>query len=180
MNENAPDTHLSASVALATVMGMRLRRLNSLFVQHWGHWFRRKAVEVSPVQGGLLLLIRENPGLPQIAFARLLGVEPPTLAQTLAPLVQAGLVHRYRAETDGRAVALHLSREGMAAAAAVETGHREHEAHLLNALTPEERRTLLELLDKAVSGAERACADAAAMAEARSNINDQTNDQRVK
>ena len=153
--DETPGIHPTAD-ALKTVIGMRLRRLQSLFAQHWVLWFRRKGVELSSVQGGLLLLIRENPGLPQIAFARLLGIEPPSLAQLLAPLVSAGLVYRYKASHDGRASALHLSREGLHAADLVERGRVEHETHLLDALTPQERTQLLALLEKAAASAERA------------------------
>lgn len=146
--------------ALAQVMGVRLRRLQALFARHWALFFRARGVELSSVQGGLLLLIRENPGLSQTAFARLLDVEPPTLAQSLAPLAQAGLVLRYRAENDARAMALHLSRAGEAVAARVAAGQPEHEERLLAALTPQERATLLALLDKAIAGAEASVSSA--------------------
>ena len=146
--------------ALSRVTGVRLRRLQALFARHWSLHFRGAGVELSSVQGGLLLLIRENPGQPQAAFARLLAIEPPSLAQSLAPLLAAGLVERRRAQNDGRAMALHLSARGAQIAALVEAGQPQHEARLLAGLTKEERRTLLALLDKAVASAERATASA--------------------
>ena len=147
--------------ALSRVTGVRLRRLQALFARHWSLHFRGAGVELSSVQGGLLLLIRENPGQPQAAFARLLAIEPPSLAQTLVPLVAAGLVERRRAENDGRAMALHLSKKGAQIAELIEAGQPQHEERLLAGLTKEERRTLLALLDKAVASAERAVASAA-------------------
>ena len=95
----------TAGKALSQVTGLRLRRLHALFARHWGHFFHAEGVDLSSVQGGLLLLIGDNPGLPQAAFARLLDVEPPSLAQTLAPLVESGLVERRRDAQDGRAMA---------------------------------------------------------------------------
>jgi DNA-binding MarR family transcriptional regulator len=146
--------------ALSRITGVRLRRLQALFVRHWALFFRSRGVELSSVQGGLLLLIRENPGQSQTAFARVLDVEAPSLAQSLAPLVQAGLVLRYRAENDARAMALHLSKAGEAVAATISSGQPEHEQRLLEALTPQERSTLLALLDKAIAGAEASVASA--------------------
>ena len=149
-----------AARALSRVTGVRLRRLQALFARHWSAHFRDADVDLSSVQGGLLLLIRENPGQPQAAFARLLAVEPPSLAQSLAPLLAAGLVERRRAAHDGRAMALHLSPGGERIAALIEAGQPQHEARLLADLTQDERRTLLALLDKAVASAERAVTSA--------------------
>jgi len=154
--EEAP----ASARALSAVTGVRLRRLQALFARHWSLAFRPQGVELSSVQGGLLLLIRDNPGLPQIAFARLLDVEPPTLAQSLAPLVNAGLVHRDRATRDRRAMALRLSREGLEIAAQIAEGQPRHEARLLAGLSAQERRILLELLDRAIASAEGALAEA--------------------
>lgn len=148
--------------ALSGITGVRLRRLHGLFSRHWSQYFRRADIDLSAVQGGLLLLIRANPGLPQAAFARLLDVEPPSLAQTLAPLVQSGLVARRRDESDGRAMALHLTDAGREVARAIDHGQPRHEERLLAGLTVQERRTLLALLDKAVESAEGALAVASA------------------
>jgi DNA-binding MarR family transcriptional regulator len=144
--------------ALSRVTGLRLRRLHALFARHWSHFFHAEGVDLSSVQGGLLLLIGDNPGLPQAAFARLLDVEPPSLAQTLSPLVESGLVERRRDAQDGRAMALQLSARGRQIADLIRQGQPRHEARLLAGLTNAERRTLLALLDKAVASAEIAVA----------------------
>lgn len=159
-SDRAPGGAADPARALALVMGVRLRRLQALFARHWSQFFRAAEIDLSSVQGGLLLLIGDNPGVPQAGFARLLGVEPPSLAQTLAPLVEAGLVERRRDAADGRAMALHLTRRGETVARRIFDGQPQHEARLLAGLTIEERRTLLALLDKAVTSAERALAGA--------------------
>jgi DNA-binding MarR family transcriptional regulator len=146
--------------ALSRVTGVRLRRLQSLFARHWGLFFREEGIDLSSVQGGLLLLIGDNPGLAQAAFARLLDIEPPSLAQTLAPLLERGFVERRRDARDGRAMALYLTKRGETLASAIANGQPRHEARLLGALTTQERRTLLALLDKAVASAEGAVIDA--------------------
>jgi DNA-binding MarR family transcriptional regulator len=142
--------------ALRGIMGHRLRRLQTLFVAHWGRWFQDLEPAITPVQGGILLLIEANPGLSQIALARLLRIEAPTLIQALTPLIEAGLVERFRPASDRRVFALHLSRVGRAMAEVVRAGAAAHEADLLRRLAPSERRLLADLLDKALASGEDA------------------------
>jgi DNA-binding MarR family transcriptional regulator len=146
------------AAGLEGVVGFRLRRLQGLFVAHWGRWFRDLEPPVTPVQGGILLLVEDNPGLSQIALARLMKIEPPSLIQALAPLIRAGLVERYRPAGDRRAFALHLSRAGRALAEEVRAGIAAQERDLLAHLDETERRTLLALLDRALQSGEAALA----------------------
>jgi len=152
--EGGPDN--PAPVLLDGVVGIRIRRLQSLFSGHWQGWFRARGLAVTPVQGGVLLLIRRHPGISQIALARRLRIEPPTLLQSLTPLVNQGFVERDRSAEDGRVYELRLTETGGEAAAMVETSTPEHEADLLRGLSIEERQTFLALLDKAIAGAEAA------------------------
>lgn len=142
--------------ALDGLAGYRLRRLQGLFVAHWGRWFREIDISVTPVQGGILLLIGENAGLTQIALARLLKVEAPTLMQALGPLLEMGLVKRRRSRQDGRAFALHLTDAGAAAARTIAAESLRHEADLLSGLTARERASLHALLEKALASGEAA------------------------
>jgi DNA-binding MarR family transcriptional regulator len=142
--------------ALDGLVGYRLRRLQGLFVAHWGRWFRDLDIAVTPVQGGILLLIGENPGLTQVALARLLKVEAPTLMQALTPLFDMGLVRRQRSRQDGRAFALHLTDAGVAVAKTVAAESFRHEADLLARLTEKERASLYALLEKALASGEAA------------------------
>ncbi len=144
------------AVLLDGVVGIRIRRLQSLFGSHWQNWFRARSLAVTPVQGGVLLLIRRYPGISQIALARRLRIEPPTLVQTLSPLIKHKLVERDRAADDGRVYELRLTQVGLEAATLVETSLPQHEADLLRFLSVEERQAFLELLDKAIAGAETA------------------------
>ncbi|MEQ1406621.1 MarR family winged helix-turn-helix transcriptional regulator [Neorhizobium sp. Rsf11] len=150
----APDQEAGKAVLLPGVAGIRIRRLQSLFGSHWQGWFRARGLAVTPVQGGVLLSIRRHPGISQIALARRLRIEPPTLIQSLGPLIKQKLVERTRSLDDGRVYELRLTRAGLEAAALVEASMPEHEADLLRSLSPEERQTFLSLLDKAIAGAE--------------------------
>lgn len=141
---------------LPGVIGIRIRRLQTLFGSHWQGWFRARGLAVTPVQGGVLLSIRSHPGISQIALARRLRIEPPTLLQSLTPLVAQGFIDRDRSAEDGRVYELRLTKTGLGAAALVESSMPEHEADLLRNLSSSERHTFLALLDKAISGAEAA------------------------
>lgn len=152
--EGSPDNR--APVLLDGVVGIRIRRLQALFSGHWQNWFRARGLAVTPVQGGVLLLIRRYPGISQIALARRLRIEPPTLLQSLGPLVGQNLVERGRSAEDGRVYELRLTPAGCDAAALVESSTPEHEADLLRNLSAEERQVFLALLDKAITGAETA------------------------
>ncbi len=153
---NTPEGEDGRTVLLDGVVGIRIRRLQSLFGSHWQTWFRVRSLAVTPVQGGVLLLIRRYPGISQIALARRLRIEPPTLVQTLTPLIAQKLVERDRAADDGRVYELRLTRAGFDAAALVESSTPQHEADLLRFLSVEERQVFLALLDKAIAGAEAA------------------------
>lgn len=141
---------------LPGVVGIRIRRLQALFGSHWQGWFRTRGLAVTPVQGGVLLLIRRFPGISQIALARRLRIEAPTLIQSLSPLINQRLVERIRSTEDGRVYELRLTKAGLDAATIVEASTPKHEADLLRGLSPEERQTFLALLDKAIAGAEAA------------------------
>lgn len=141
---------------LPGVVGIRIRRLQALFGSHWQGWFRARGLSVTPVQGGVLLLIRRFPGISQIALSRRLRIEAPTLIQSLTPLIGQGLVERDRSMDDGRVYELRLTQAGLDAAALVEASTPEHEADLLRDLSFEERQAFLALLDKAIAGAEAA------------------------
>ena len=139
--------------ALDDVVGYRFRRLQTLWNVHWARGIRLLGLEITPMQGGTLMLIAENPGIGHSALARLLKIEAPTLSQTLAPLVDAGLVKRVRARGDGRAVALRLSYDGRAAVTRIAAYSRQHEDELLAGLDQAERRALMALLNKALASA---------------------------
>lgn len=150
----------SSPALLPGVVGIRIRRLQSLFAGHWQNWFRSRGLAVTPVQGGVLLLIRTHPGISQIALARRLRIEAPTLIQSLTPLIKQKLVERIRSADDGRVYQLRLTQAGVDASALVEASIPEHEADLLRNLSPQERQAFLALLDKAISGAEAAIEEA--------------------
>jgi DNA-binding MarR family transcriptional regulator len=141
--------------ALSQVIGYQLRWAHGLFVAHWLTQLRGSDTPLTPVQGGMLVLIDENPGLTQVELARAMRVESSTLVQSVNRLEKLGYIQRYRPPHDHRAYALHLTRLGKQAVATVYRFVPEHEAALLADLTPEERRQFLAFLQRIVARGER-------------------------
>jgi len=158
MSEVQPDEE-AGNRFFDALFGIRVRRLQSLFGAHWQRWFRVLDVGVTPVQGGVLLLVRSHPAISQNALARLMKIEPPTLMQALAPLFAQQLVSRRRSATDGRIFELVLTDRGFDIAQRVEQQTPLHELDILRGLDGHERSQLLALLDKAILGAEAALAE---------------------
>lgn len=155
--ESAPPAPLPGPLAmaaglgdLAQAAGFLVRRLHNQFVADWPVAPAGDGPAITPVQGGMLILIDGNPGITQTALSRLLAVEPPTLVQALRPLVERGLVERRRNPTDARTSALHLKPAGQDAMAQVRAGIPAHEEQVLARLSADEQRQLRALLRRAL------------------------------
>ena len=138
------------SFLLERIAGYKIRRLHGLMQAGWTAWFARFDLTLTPMQGGMLLLVDEHRGLSQMALAGLLGIEPPTLSQAIGPLLNQGLIERRRVEGDRRAYALHVTASGAERAALIRKEAPEHERQVLAGLSPEEQAELHRLLDKAL------------------------------
>jgi DNA-binding MarR family transcriptional regulator len=148
--------------ALDDVIGFQLRRAHNLFALHWQQCFREQAVRITPVQGGILLVIDNQPGLSQTALASIMDVEGPTLVQTLERMEDAGLILRNRRAEDRRSYSLELTKAGREALTAVRAVVPHREAELLSDLTERERVLLLGLLKRVVGRAQVVIDSAAA------------------
>ncbi len=131
---------------LDSLFGFRLRLAQVKLFHHF-----RDALEsfaITPGQAGLLILIRDNPGISQSDLARAVRVERATLGQTIESLVERRLVERRRNARDRRAYALHLSEDGAAFMARLLPAIKAHEAAVSGNLTPAEFERLRILLGK--------------------------------
>lgn len=140
--------------ALRDITGYHIRRMHALFGLHWTDWFGTRGLFLTPVQGGILMLIDGNPDCNQTFLARELRVESPTLLQALSPLITNGFVVRRDAPTDRRAKLLSLSEAGQRAADMVRDNLAQHEQVLLSGMTAAERKQFFGLLRKALASAE--------------------------
>lgn len=134
--------------SLTQVGGHLARRLSNAFTAAWDKDFVAEQVQITPVQGGILLVIAHNPGITQAQVAELMAVEGPTLVQSMARLADYGLIDKERRADDRRAVALSLSRKGWRLLPEVEARVRASEDRVLAPLSPDDRARLLSVLSR--------------------------------
>ena len=114
-----------------------------------------KEANISLSQLALINYAASNPGCGVQAMASGLKLSKPTVSIGVSQLENAGLITRQPDPQDGRAVQLFLTREGQ------ELHQRTHEfrckrfERLLTDLTPQERTTLLTLLERAIQTVEQ-------------------------
>jgi DNA-binding MarR family transcriptional regulator len=142
--------------------GHLFRRAHSLFCDHYNAHFEREGVQITPVLGGMLILIDEHPGLNQIELARLMRIEGSSMWQHVARLTEFAYVQRRRSEHDRRGYTLHLSARGRDVLALVRKGMKQHQRVLLSALSGDERRHLRSMLLRLIDHGERSMSDSAA------------------
>lgn len=122
------------------LLGPAFRRLHSLGLSPSHHRVLRTLVHTSP------LAMKE--------MAEELGITPPSITSLTRRLVETGLVDRRPHAEDSRVALLDLTAAGRALSRELTEEQLRGMARLLAALTPAEQQTLLDLLERAVSGAE--------------------------
>jgi len=109
---------------------------------------------VTMPQLALLAWIAASSGCGIQGTAEGLGLTAPSVSVGVHRLEAAGLLERRPDPQDGRAIQLFLTAQGQALHQRARAFRREKMRRLLTVLTPEDRATLLALLEQAISGAE--------------------------
>jgi DNA-binding MarR family transcriptional regulator len=136
--------------ALSAVTGYLIRRAHNTFQGYWMARFRESETPITPVQGGILVVLGANPGLTQTALARMMKVEGPTLMQSVDRLEQQGYVQRMRRPGDRRSYSLQLTPLGDKVLTSIDTFLPVRDADLLDGMTTEEIEQLQSLLTRIV------------------------------
>lgn len=134
--------------------GFLLRRAINVFSNHYRQDLLKAGIPVTGVQGGMMILIDENPGLTQIELARLMAVEGSTLSLSLGRLLELSYVQRYRVPQDRRAFALHLTRLGRQVRARLDDLMAQHQNAVLSLLSTSERAQFIDFLQRIVTRGE--------------------------
>ena len=113
-----------------------------------------KEAKISPSQLALVSYTASNPGCGVQSMAAELNLATPTVSIGIRQLEKAGFMERQPDPQDGRAVQLYLTPEGQELHQRTLKFRCQKFTSLLTELTPQERTTLLNLLEKAVSAAE--------------------------
>ena len=109
-----------------------------------------KEANISPSQLALITFLASNPGCGVQAMASGLKLSKPTVSIGVNQLEEVGFLTRQPDPKDGRAVRLFLTPKGQ------ELNQRTHEfrckkfEYLLTGLTPQDRTTLITLLERAL------------------------------
>jgi DNA-binding MarR family transcriptional regulator len=101
-----------------------------------------------PVDFSVASLILHNPGITSRQLCAALGILPPNLVGIVNTLEKRGLIARMPHPTDGRAMGLHPTAEGIALMAKAEVTASTLEEEVGGRLTKAERKTILRLLQK--------------------------------
>ena len=94
----------------------------------------------------VLMLLKVNPGVSQIALANTLGVDRATMMALIDRLQDRELLYRERSKVDRRRQELYLTDKGRAMLTQVTRLIARHEARFKARFTPAEFKTLIELL----------------------------------
>jgi DNA-binding MarR family transcriptional regulator len=126
--------------------GFMIRRAHqisvSLFLEETGE------LGITNRQYGILLVLKQHPGIDQITVAKLLGLDRSTTGMVLTKLEQAGLVGRVVGAKDRRKRSLALTPAGERMLKRLAEPARRAQQRVLSAFTPQEAKTFLDLLDK--------------------------------
>jgi DNA-binding MarR family transcriptional regulator len=106
---------------------------------------------LTAMQFGAMVVLNEKPGIDATRLASLVAFDRPTLTGVIDRLEAKGLVERQQHPSDRRARLLYLTPEGSALLRDASKAARRTHRMVLDPLTPQERETLIGLLEKLVA-----------------------------
>ncbi|MFM8865041.1 MAG: MarR family winged helix-turn-helix transcriptional regulator [Limnohabitans sp.] len=131
---------------LQSLLGYNARRAALTIIE--GFLERMAEFGLRPVDFSVMSVIHHNPGVTSRQLCAALNLLPPTLVGLIQSLEARGFIHRLPHPTDGRAMGLHPTPEGRTLMQQAEQAATELEIERSARLTPTQRKTLLELLQK--------------------------------
>lgn len=131
---------------LQTLLGYNARRAALTIIE--GFLERMADFGLRPVDFSVMSVIHHNPGVTSRQLCAALNLLPPNLVGLIQSLEARGLIHRLPHPTDGRAMGLHPTPQGVALMVRAEQAATDLEVERSARLTAAQRKTLLELLQK--------------------------------
>lgn len=129
---------------LSGALGYALRRAQLAVFEDFTARFA--ALDLTPAQFSVILVIGLNPGRKQTEIARSLGIQRTNFVVMLDHLERRGLAERRRSAADGRSHAIFLTEAGEALLERARLMQVEQERALVEAVGEEEHALLLTLL----------------------------------
>ena len=99
-------------------------------------------------QGRILRILSETGMMTQRELTERLGIQPGSASEVIGKLEKAGLIARTASEADRRTADISLTEAGKAQAEEQMAHRKERSREMFSALTDEEKKTLLALLEK--------------------------------
>ena len=131
---------------LETLLGYNARRAALTIIEVFLE--RMTKFGLRPVDFSVMSVIEHNPGVTSRQLCAALNLLPPNLVGLIQSLEARGLIHRRPHPTDGRAMGLHPTPEGSALMQQAEQAATDLEIECSSRLTADQRKTLLDLLQK--------------------------------
>ena len=129
---------------LADIIGLHISLANAAILQNFKKRFDR--LQLTPKQTSLLWLVSDNPGVSQVDFARLFGIDRATMLGITNTMTKRGLIERRAMPNNARRLGLHLTDAGRAVLAEAKVRVASHEAWVKRQFTPEELETIKSLM----------------------------------
>ena len=141
---------------LPDLLGYALRQAQLAVFRDFLRAFSR--YNIRPVQYGVLTVIEQNPGLKQQHVCQAIGIRRANFVPLLDDLEHRGLARRGLSAHDQRASALFLTEKGKALMRELRRANKAHEKRIAGSLSREQRRLLIETLNKIKSSADGSAA----------------------
>jgi DNA-binding MarR family transcriptional regulator len=106
------------------------------------------SVQLTPGKFSVLLLIHENPGIPQASICAALDILKSNLVAVIKELERRDLVQRHRHDRDGRANELHLTARGKILLRRAVALNDAHEAKLHGRFSKADQQRLVSMLKR--------------------------------
>ncbi len=131
---------------LESLVGYNVRRASLTIIE--GFLERMAEFKLRPVDFSVMSVIHHNPGITSRQLCATLNLLPPNLVGLIQSLETRGLVSRQPHPHDGRALGLHPTQEGRVVMVQAEQAASDLEIARTHRLTPAQRKTLMQLLQK--------------------------------
>lgn len=130
--------------ALAEIIGLHISLANAAILQNFKKHF--ETLQLTPKQTSLLWLVSDNPGVSQVDFARLFGIDRATMLGITNTLTKRALIERRPMPNNARRLGLHLTEAGRAILAEAKRQVAVHEQWVKQRFTREELDTIISLM----------------------------------
>lgn len=131
---------------LGELLGYRLRRAQLAMYRDYRSSLA--GLDLTQKQTAIMWLLSNNPGVSQVALAKALDMDRPSMMALTDRLQQRGLLTRGQSTVDRRRQELHLTREGIRLLAQAKRRIARHEQRIRSRFSADEFAALLAALQR--------------------------------